>query len=128
MAEPRTQRSGVSGLATAYSAALRARLGRERGAMQYQVTHTTAYQYSEPVSLCHNLAHLTPREAPGQQCLHSALSILPQPAVLSERTDYFGNPCTFFAVQEPHRELIATAAHHIRLAPRPLPDPAASPP
>jgi transglutaminase-like putative cysteine protease len=96
--------------------------------MQYRVTHTTAYQYSEPVSLCHNLAHLTPRAAPGQECLHSELSIVPQPAALSERTDYFGNPCTFFAVQEPHRELVATATHLIRVAPRPAPDPAASPP
>ncbi len=96
--------------------------------MQYQVTHTTTYEYSEPVSLCQNLAHLTPRDVPGQQCLRTALSIAPQPAVLSDRLDYFGNPSTFFAVQEPHRELVATATHLIRLAPRPAPDPAASPP
>jgi transglutaminase-like putative cysteine protease len=96
--------------------------------MQYQVTHTTVYEYGEPVSLCQNLAHLTPREGPGQECLHTALSVEPPPAVLSERIDYFGNPCTFFAVQEPHRELVATATHRIRLAPRPAPAPADSPP
>jgi transglutaminase-like putative cysteine protease len=96
--------------------------------MQYQVTHTTTYEYSEPVSLCQNLAHLTPRDVPEQQCLRTALSVAPQPAVLSDRIDYFGNPSTFFAVQEPHRELVATASHLIRLAPRPAPDPAASPP
>src|SRR5206468_2295087 len=32
------------------------------GAMQYRVTHTTTYEYSAPVSLCHNVVHLTPRE------------------------------------------------------------------
>jgi transglutaminase-like putative cysteine protease len=96
--------------------------------MQYQVTHTTVYEYGEPVSLCQNLAHLTPRYGPGQECLHTALLVQPLPAVLSERIDYFGNPCTFFAVQEPHRELVATATHLIRLAPRSDPAPADSPP
>ena len=28
--------------------------------MIYRVTHTTTYRYSKPVSLCHNLVHLTP--------------------------------------------------------------------
>ena len=31
------------------------------------------------------------------------------------RVDYFGNPAMFFAVQEPHRELVVTAAHLIEL-------------
>jgi transglutaminase-like putative cysteine protease len=96
--------------------------------MQYQVTHTTTYQYSEPVSLCQNLAHLTPRDVPEQHCLRTALSIAPQPAVVSERIDYFGNPSTFFAVQEPHRELVVTASHLIQLSPRPIPDTSTSPP
>ena len=96
--------------------------------MQYQVTHITTYQYSEPVSLCQNLAHLTPRDVPVQHCLHTALSITPQPAVLSDRLDYFGNPSTFFTVQEPHRELVVTAAHLIQLSPRAAVDPSQSPP
>ena len=29
--------------------------------MNYQVSHTTTYEYTEPVALCQNLAHLTPR-------------------------------------------------------------------
>jgi transglutaminase-like putative cysteine protease len=95
--------------------------------MQYQVTHITTYAYSEPVSLCQNLAHLTPRDVPGQRCLHTALSIAPQPAVLSERVDYFGNPATFFTVQEPHRELVVTASHRIELSPSPAADPSRSP-
>ena len=75
----------------------------------HQVTHTTNYEYSEPVLLCQNLAHLTPRSVPEQQCWLSDLAITPQPAVMSNRIDYFGNPSTFFTVQEPHRQLLLTA-------------------
>jgi transglutaminase-like putative cysteine protease len=96
--------------------------------MQYQVTHTTTYAYSEPVSLCQNLAHLTPRTAPGQRCLKTHLEISPEPAVHSERVDYFGNPATFFTVQEPHRELVVSAEHLIELNPLSPPDQSASPP
>jgi transglutaminase-like putative cysteine protease len=96
-------------------------------AVQYQVTHTTTYEYTEPVSLCQNLAHLTPRDVPEQHCLRTALSVTPQPAVLSDRIDYFGNSSTFFSVQQPHRELVVTASHLIQLSPRPAPDAAASP-
>jgi len=96
--------------------------------MQYRVTHTTTYEYSEPVSLCQNVAHLTPREVPAQHCVHSHRAIAPQPAVVCERVDYFGNPSTFFTVQEPHRELIVSAGHLIALSPQPAPEPSRSPP
>ncbi len=96
--------------------------------MHYQVNHTTTYAYSEPVSLCQNLAHLTPRMAPGQRCLKTHLEITPEPAVRSERLDYFGNPATFFTVQEPHRELVVRAEHLIELNPLSLPDVSDSPP
>ena len=92
--------------------------------MQYQVTHTTNYEYSEPVLLCQNLAHLTPRSVAEQQCWLSDLSITPQPAVMSNRIDYFGNPATFFTVQEPHRQLMLTASHLVEVLVRPPPAPA----
>ena len=56
---------------------------------------TTTYDYTEPVSLCQNVAHLSPRGAPGQTCHETSLSIEPEPAVLVEQVDYFGNPATF---------------------------------
>ncbi len=95
--------------------------------MQYQVTHTTTYAYSDAVSLCQNLAHLTPRTAPGQRCLKTHLEIAPEPAVRSELVDYFGNPATFFNVQQPHRELVVHAEHLIELNPPAPADPSASP-
>src|SRR5438270_4237371 len=91
--------------------------------MLYRVTHTTTYDYTEPVSVCHNLAHLTPRNAPGQTCNETHLAIDPPPAVAVEQTDYFGNPATFFAIQEPHRRLTLTASHRVDVAARNFPDP-----
>ncbi|MSR60141.1 MAG: hypothetical protein EXS05_21295 [Planctomycetaceae bacterium] len=85
--------------------------------MLYRVTHTTTYDYTEPVSLCHNLAHLMPRETASQRCRQSTLSIAPEASVFSCRMDYFGNPETFFAVQEPHRRLTVAADHLVEVTP-----------
>jgi transglutaminase-like putative cysteine protease len=96
--------------------------------MHYQVNHTTTYEYTEPVSLCQNVAHLTPRAFPAQRCLHTNLFIDPEPAVMSDRTDYFGNPATFFAVQKPHRKLTATASHLVEVIPGMVHEPGQTPP
>ncbi|MFO0878469.1 MAG: transglutaminase family protein [Gemmataceae bacterium] len=87
--------------------------------MIYHVTHKTTYRYSAPVSLCQNLAHLTPREVPFQACRRSVLTIKPQPKVRSEHFDCFGNPTTYFSIQEQHRDLMVTAVHEVEIA-RPL--------
>jgi transglutaminase-like putative cysteine protease len=95
--------------------------------MIYHVSHTTRYQYTEPVSLCHNEAHLSPRDCPGQTCQQSDLEIQPRPAVLTNRSDYFGNPATYFTIQEPHRELTVTATYVVEVAPRSVPRPNCTP-
>ncbi len=77
--------------------------------MIYRISHTTRYTYSELVSLCHNLIHLTPRETPRQTCRRHGVSIVPSPAATWNGTDYFGNPVMFFTIQEPHQELTVTA-------------------
>ena len=51
--------------------------------MIYHVTHTTTYQYSEPVALCQNLAHLTPRPGPRQTSRDFNLDITPYPDAVS---------------------------------------------
>jgi len=43
--------------------------------------------------------------------------------VTVERIDYFGNPATFFTVQEPHHQLIVAANHVVEVTTRVLPDP-----
>jgi transglutaminase-like putative cysteine protease len=95
--------------------------------MNYQVSHTTTYEYTEPVALCHNLAHLTPRTVDRQRCQHSSLAIEPSPDFISERVDYFGNPAIFFAVQKPHRKLIVNARHFIEVTPQAAAGPPATP-
>jgi transglutaminase-like putative cysteine protease len=96
--------------------------------MIYHVTHTTTYQYSEAVSLCQNLAHLTPRPGPRQTSRDFSLDITPLPAVLANRLDYFGNPEVFFSVQEPHRLLSITTTHMAEVMRMTPPDPAQTAP
>lgn len=85
--------------------------------MQYRVLHTTKYNYTEPVSLCQNVSHLSPRSCSYQRTLSSELVISPQPAVFDDQWDYFGNPTKFFTIQEQHRCLTVTAKHHIDIQP-----------
>jgi transglutaminase-like putative cysteine protease len=81
----------------------------------YRIHHLTRYTYDEPVSVCHNLAHLLPRDS-ARHTWHSAeLEISPAPAVRSERCDFFGNRLTFFAIQEPHRQLDVIARSRVDL-------------
>ena len=81
--------------------------------MRYSVTHTTTYTYTDSVSLCHNLVHLTPRAAPRQACDHTELIVTPQPRAFVQQQDYFGNPIAQFTIQEPHKKLEITAKHRI---------------
>ena len=90
--------------------------------MIYNVSHTTTYCYTEPVSLCHNLVHLRPRVAPRQACHFSSLELQPEPRTAVQYTDYFGNPVTFFTIQEPHRELAIAAKHRIEVTPAAAPN------
>ena len=85
--------------------------------MLYAITHTTNYLYTDAVSLCHNLIHLRPRQAPRQTCHHSHLSVQPEPHALQHQHDYFGNPISLFTIQEPHRKLSITVKHRIEVTP-----------
>jgi transglutaminase-like putative cysteine protease len=73
--------------------------------MTYRIVHKTTYKYKHPVSFGNHVAYLTPRSRPYQSCKWHALVVTPAPATLTERCDYFGNPVTFFTIQEPHEEL-----------------------
>jgi transglutaminase-like putative cysteine protease len=77
--------------------------------VRYRVTHRTEYVYAEPVTLCHDEAHLTPRDTATQRVLRHGLEVDPVPAVVSRREDFFGNPVTYFAVQASHPRLVIIA-------------------
>lgn len=93
----------------------------------YHVSHTTVYHYSEAVSLCQNVAHLKPRTTDRQASGRSVLSISPDPAVIEDRVDFFGNPVSYFTIQEPHRELNVSVSHRVMLHPDRTRAPAATP-
>jgi transglutaminase-like putative cysteine protease len=95
---------------------------------QYEVVHTTEYDYSESVAVSHHMARLSPRALPYQQCLHHDLQIEPAPAVTATHTDYFGNPVTFFAMQGAHKRLTVRARSRVAVQAASVPSPSDTPP
>lgn len=81
--------------------------------MIFNVTHSTKYDYNAPVSYCHNIATLRPRESKGQQLLEYGIQISPEPTELSERIDFFGNYITRFSIQTEHKTLKVTTKSKI---------------
>lgn len=77
--------------------------------MKLRVTHETRYDYTPAVETAQHLAHLRPLNTTGQQLLYHNLTVNPQPALLTEAVDVFGNVRTFFSLQIPHRQLTVTA-------------------
>lgn len=85
--------------------------------MKYRITHRTRYRYSEPVVLCHNEAHLTPRDSPTQHCIKGRIEVEPAPSDCARREDFFGNPVFYFAVQHPHDQLCVDAISEVEIYP-----------
>lgn len=94
----------------------------------FDIVHATRYAYTEPVSVSHHVARLSPRALTHQVRLQHALDVDPGPAVLSSHSDYFGNHTTFFAMQGAHRGLTVTARSRVHVAPRSAPAPSHTPP
>jgi len=86
--------------------------------LNYRITHTTIYNYSQPVGLCQNEARLKPREFWRQHCHQSYFEITPTPTDFFERVDFFGNQVTYFAVQQIHTQLIVTAISEVAVYPK----------
>ena len=95
--------------------------------MQYTVRHTTTYSYSDPVSICQNEVHLTPRLTPWQSRSDFQLEVSPQPMLLRTFIDAFGNETWYFSLEEPHNELRVTARSRVRVMHRPVPIPTDTP-
>jgi transglutaminase-like putative cysteine protease len=93
----------------------------------HHVVHVTEYLYSERVSTSHHDLHLLPRATPEQRCLGEELEIAPAPATRRDRTDDFGNRCTYVEIHEPHNNLRVTSRADVEVAP-PAPLPATSAP
>src|SRR3989442_1336039 len=87
--------------------------------MDYEIRHSTFYQYDYDVSLSHHVTHLTPRMAPRQECRQHRLEILPRPITQSAHNDHFANPTTFLTIEGAHRRLEIIAFSRIQVSPPP---------
>ncbi|MFN0018537.1 MAG: transglutaminase N-terminal domain-containing protein [Pirellulaceae bacterium] len=83
--------------------------------MKYHVFHGTSYGYTQPVSLCHNQVHLTPRNTGRQRCLKSSIDVSPVPSNQNGWSDLFGNQTTFFSVETPHEKLSIVARSEVEV-------------
>ncbi|MBA2113890.1 transglutaminase family protein [Bremerella alba] len=81
--------------------------------MRYQVEHKTAYTYSDPASVAHNLLHLRVPTTLRQSVEDFALTVEPKPRSVVSRTDYFGNQVHYFALSEPHGRMTITATSRV---------------
>ncbi len=83
--------------------------------MLYSVTHTTTYDYTDPVSVSHHLLRLHPRELPHQLRLESRLHLDPAPTLSRQYSDYFGNTATYVTIQGAHRRLVIQSSHRVEI-------------
>lgn len=75
---------------------------------RYEVVHVTQYSYEEYVTDSFGRAMLAPRETEQQRVLEHTVEITPEPHVLSEHVDHFGNHSHFYEVRTPHTRLTVT--------------------
>lgn len=87
--------------------------------MIYDVTHRTAFEYEERVSVSHHVARLAPRATGRQRPIVHTWDVDPTPAVRREHSDHFGNRVAFFAIQGPHRHLTVTSRAAVEIAAAP---------
>lgn len=73
--------------------------------MKYLISHKTTYTYLEPVSLCHNIARLVPRNTERQVCRNVSVKIEPEPDTINEYKDFFGNRIIYFSIEKEHAQL-----------------------
>ena len=95
--------------------------------MIYELTHTTTYDYVEPVSLSHHLLRLRPRELDCQNCLAHGVTIDPAPKRFDSHTDYYGNRASFVAIEEPHSQLVIRSTSRVRRKRLRVPNPLETP-
>src|ERR1044071_6521802 len=95
--------------------------------MNYQITHTTTYDYRDAVSVSHHILRLSPREGRHQRCLKHAIQINPTPAVSRPHHEYFGNAVFFVTVEGAHRRLEVKAVSRVTVTRPPLPMPVETP-
>ncbi len=85
--------------------------------MLYSIHHKTSYTYHEPVGMCYNIARLIPRNTYFQQCTNVQISISPEPAVVNEYEDFYGNRIIYFSVDKEHSKLVVDVTTSVEKIP-----------
>jgi transglutaminase-like putative cysteine protease len=93
----------------------------QAGPRRYEVTHRTEYRYEDEVTGSYGRAFLLPRDTDEQWCRSSRLSVSPEPSLIEESTDHFGNRSHYIEIQSRHRVLAVTSTSVLDID-RSLPD------
>lgn len=83
--------------------------------MHYRVSHTTTYEYESTVTVCQNMARLTPFSNKNQTCLKTFFNIEPAPQAIRTHMDAYGNKVTYFEISRPHQTLTITVVSEVEV-------------
>ncbi|WP_413166608.1 transglutaminase family protein [Capilliphycus salinus ALCB114379] len=82
--------------------------------MDYQITHTTTYTYTEPVNLTPHIVRLRPRCDAFQTLQSFAIDIFPEPAGESHLVDLGGNDIIKLWFKHPTEQLNIKVSSHVQ--------------
>lgn len=85
--------------------------------MIYRVSHSTTYEYREPVSLSRHILRLRPRQTSRQNALEHEITIDPKPSSIATHVDYFGNTFSVVEVEHPHTRLVFQSTNRVTTMP-----------
>ncbi|YAL83093.1 transglutaminase family protein [Dermacoccaceae bacterium W4C1] len=86
----------------------------------YLVKHVTTYTYDQDVTTCYERGCLQPRDSISQTVRSSEITVSPEPDLITEHRDFFGNFSHYVEVRTPHTELVVTKSSLVDVAwPRP---------
>lgn len=88
----------------------------------YVVVHKTRYAYEYPVGLSRQILHLTPRATPWQSVRSHAIRITPEPEILDDFEDAFGNPSRSICIDQDHDALEVISESVVDITPRTYPE------
>lgn len=74
----------------------------------YKVRHVTTYEYELPRDAAYERGRMTPRESPSQHVVDTETIVEPEPDVVSDHLDVYGNPSYYIEVRSPHTMLRIT--------------------
>ncbi|MGI9524032.1 MAG: transglutaminase family protein [Hyphomicrobiaceae bacterium] len=83
--------------------------------MNYEISHTTTYQYAHSVHQSYHLVHLTPRVVAHQVIAEHHITVEPVPGGQWGGVDYFGNPYSILNVEIEHNRLVVSSASKVQV-------------